>query len=194
MKIAKCKITEENIDSLEDNEVFVFGSNLSGIHGAGAARQAVEWGAVYGKGLGISGKTYALPTKDKSLLTLPLNNIRRYVNLLEMFIINDPFSHFLVTKVGCGLAGYTVEDIAPLFSHFTDIENVSLPIEFIELNNAITESQIEKLAVDENKKGWGHIYTNGNLNYPRIGKYPMEYWREIDKWEKGFKFAILNFT
>ena len=186
MILAKCKVTPENIEELFEDEIFVFGSNLAGFHGAGAARQAMKWGAKYGICLGMEGSTYALPTKDKSITTLKLGSIRVYVNCLEMCIINNPDKHFLITKVGCGLAGYNVEQIAPLFSEFLKYINVSLPIEFIHVNQGVTLDEIEQLAIIHNKDGWGHIYHNGKLMYDRKSRIPQDYWKQVDFWIEGF--------
>lgn len=99
------------------NKIFVFGSNTAGIHGAGAARLAMEkYGAVYGKGEGLQGNSYAIPTKDKVLETLPLGEIQIYVNYFLEYAWENQELQFFVTKIGCGLAGYTEEQIAPMFA------------------------------------------------------------------------------
>jgi hypothetical protein len=126
-------ITKERITSLKPNEIFVFGSNLAGIHGSGAARTAhAKFGAQYGVGVGMTGQTYALPTKDRQINSLPINRIKKYVNDLRSFIVSNPQYHFIITKVGCGLAGFTPKQIAPLFKDFTNLSNISLPKDFIE--------------------------------------------------------------
>ena len=123
------RYTPEHITSLAPNEIFVFGSNLAGIHGAGAARLAFDrFGAVWGVGIGHQGKTYALPTKDNDIETLSTGEIKKYVDVFLQFAEDHPEFTFLVTKVGCGLAGWNVEDIAPLFSEVSN--NVVLPREF----------------------------------------------------------------
>lgn len=123
------RITNPNITKLSLLEVFVFGSNEAGIHGTGAAKQALKFGAKMGIGIGANGNTYAIPTKDKSIKTLPLSKIKEYIdNFIEHTDIH-PYT-FLVTRIGCGLAGYTPEDIAPLFRKATTKENIYLPIEF----------------------------------------------------------------
>ena len=97
--------------------IFVFGSNLAGRHGKGAARHArLDYGAVHGVGVGLTGNAYAIPTKDEKLKTLPLDRIRAYVDDFLRFARAHPGLKFQVTRVGCGLAGYTNEDIAPMFS------------------------------------------------------------------------------
>jgi len=126
------RISPDFIDSLEENEIFVFGSNLSGIHGAGAAKQAMGWGAVWGQSEGLQGKTYAIPTKDKNVYTtLPLPQINSYVKNFIEFARKNPHLKFLVTEIGCGLAGYVPAQIAPLFIESVDLENVFLPQSFL---------------------------------------------------------------
>jgi len=106
--------------------IFVFGSNLAGRHGKGAARDAVDWwGALYGQGVGLQGSSYAIPTKDERLRTLPLDTIQDYVEEFKRFAWSRPDLTFNVTRIGCGLAGYTDSDIGPMFKGSPD--NVVLP-------------------------------------------------------------------
>lgn len=115
-------------------KVFVFGSNLAGRHGAGAAKHAVqEWGAIYGRGVGLQGNAFAIPTKDRDIKTLPIDKIRPYVNGFITFARENPSKTFLLTAIGCGYAGYTPEDIAPLFKKAVDVPNVYFPYEFLRL-------------------------------------------------------------
>ena len=103
-------------------EVFVFGSNLSGIHGAGAAKVAAEkFGAVRGVGFGFSGLSFAIPTKGFNLEVLSLNEITMYVNAFKSFVEHNQDMKFFITRVGCGLAGYKDSDIAPLFVDITGV-------------------------------------------------------------------------
>ena len=96
--------------------IFVFGSNLAGIHGAGAARFAViNHGARYRQGIGLQGNSYAIPTKDHHINTLPLEEIRKHVDVFIAFAMEHPELTFEVTRIGCGLAGYTDFQIAPMF-------------------------------------------------------------------------------
>lgn len=96
--------------------IFVFGSNLAGRHGKGAALHAIKHeGAIYGKGFGFQGTSYAIPTKDENLKTLPLNVIMSYVHAFISDASAHPHLTFLVTKIGCGLAGYKEDDIKPMF-------------------------------------------------------------------------------
>lgn len=97
-------------------KIFVFGSNLAGRHGAGAALTAFrQHGAIYGQGIGIQGNSYGIPTKDENIRTLPLNKIQRYVDQFIRFAELNPEMEFQVTRIGCGLAGYEDKDIAPMF-------------------------------------------------------------------------------
>lgn len=120
--------TTEFITYLKPNQVFVFGSNLAGRHGLGAAKHAVKFGAVYGIGKGMTGQCYAIPTKDKFLNILPLSEIQKYCEEFIIFAENKPNLEFLVTKIGCGLAGYQISDISVFFKNVPN--NVILPIEF----------------------------------------------------------------
>ena len=119
------------ITSLAENEIFVFGSNLAGRHGKGAALDAVrKFGAVNGQGTGLMGRSYGIATKDRNLRVLPLYSIRNQVAKLYRFAGRHPHLRFIVTPIGCGLAGYKPSDIAPLFHLFSRPTNVILPKEF----------------------------------------------------------------
>ena len=108
--------TPENITYLDPNQIFVFGSNLAGVHGAGAAKTAFKkFGAVWSEGRGLWGCSYAIPTKNMCLKTLPLEHIGDYVSLFLEDAAALRHLTFLVTPIGCGLSGYTPKDIAPLF-------------------------------------------------------------------------------
>lgn len=96
--------------------IFVFGSNLAGRHGGGAAFEAARYfGAVYGVGVGPTGRSYAIPTKDERIETLPLEIIRVHVDEFLEYAAGNPGTEFFVTAIGCGLAGYEPQDIAPMF-------------------------------------------------------------------------------
>lgn len=117
---------------MSSEEIFVFGSNLAGRHGAGAAKFArLYHGAKYGQGVGLQGNSYAIPTKDENIQTLPLECISQYVMQFLYFADANPDLEFCVTPIGCGLAGYTPEQIAPMFRHSPN--NVKLPQEFIDV-------------------------------------------------------------
>lgn len=99
--------------------IFVFGSNEAGRHGKGAALAArTHYGARYGQGSGLRGNSYAIPTKDKHLNTLPLNYIEPHVQVFCQFAKDNPGLNFFVTRIGCGLAGYKEKDIRPLFDNW----------------------------------------------------------------------------
>mgnify|MGYP002453952881 CR=1 FL=1 len=122
-EMKKNRITPEWIDTLKDNEIFVFGSNLAGMHGGGAARVAhLRFGAVLGNGVGIQGQSYAIPTMQGGVET-----IRPYVDDFIAYAQQHPSLHFLVTPIGCGIAGFEPEDIAPLFERAKKVKNISLP-------------------------------------------------------------------
>jgi len=120
--------TSERIIRLEPNEIFVFGSNLAGAHGGGAARIALDFfGAVWGQGVGLQGQSYAIPTMQGGVET-----IKPYVDEFIDFAKLHPELKFLVTRIGCGIAGFRDEEIGPLFKDATDVENIILPKEFVE--------------------------------------------------------------
>jgi hypothetical protein len=102
--------------SSSTKRIFVFGSNQAGRHGRGAAKFALEnCGAIYGIGYGRQGNAFAIPTKDKQLKVLPINKISNYVTSFISYAKRHPNLSFLISRVGCGLAGYKDKDIAPLF-------------------------------------------------------------------------------
>jgi hypothetical protein len=126
------KVTEDIIKKLGPNEIFVFGSNESGRHGKGAAKTALGWGAVWGQAEGLQGRTYGIPTKDSSIRnTLTIQQIKPYVDRFIECVKENPDLHFLVTEIGCGLAGLKPKQVAPLFAGVYGAPNVSLPSRFI---------------------------------------------------------------
>ncbi len=121
--------TPEFITELKPNEIFVFGSNLQGMHAGGAARIAHErFGAVWGQGVGMQGKSYAIPTMQGGVET-----IEPYVEEFMDYAFRHRELTFLVTRIGCGIAGFTAQQIAPLFLKVIDLENVILPKDFVEI-------------------------------------------------------------
>lgn len=128
--------TPDNITELKKNQIFVFGSNEAGVHGAGAAKLAEEkFGAVMGVGYGLQGSSFAVPTKDKRISTLPLDRIEFYIRGLLLNASLSPNKEFLVTKIGCGLAGYSEREIANLFKGKDIPPNVTLPESFYRIIN-----------------------------------------------------------
>ena len=114
---------------MNKTHIFVFGSNLAGRHGKGAALFAKQnYGAIYGQGMGLQGNSYAIPTKDLSLEPLPLEEIEFYVKQFIKFAKEHPEYIFNLTRIGCGLAGYKDSQIAPMFH--TAPNNVNQPPEW----------------------------------------------------------------
>ncbi|MBR6979514.1 MAG: TIGR02452 family protein [Prevotella sp.] len=132
----KREYTPERIMALKPNEIFVFGSNLAGAHGGGAARLAYSrFGATWGQGVGLQGQSYAIPTMQGGVET-----IKPYVDeFIEFAFIHREYK-FLVTRIGCGIAGFSIEEIAPLFKEAIDLENVILPKDFVEVISSSQES------------------------------------------------------
>lgn len=128
--MCKSNRTVKLVQNLEKNQIFVFGSNEVGRHGAGAAKTELRWGAKRGQGIGLQGQTYGIPTKDSSIKTLGLGKIRKYVTEFIEFAQSKPELTFLVTEIGCGLACYKPEDIAPMFEKAINIVNIHLPESF----------------------------------------------------------------
>ena len=125
----KKRISSDFIDKLEENEIFVFGSNLEGLHGGGAARIAYEeFGAIWGQGIGLQGQSYGIPTMHGGV-----DVIKPYVNEFICYAKSHPELKFLVTRIGCGIAGFSDEEMAPLFKDAIEIENVYLPKSFYDI-------------------------------------------------------------
>lgn len=157
----KKRTTPDLIENLAPNEVFVFGSNLDGFHAGGAARIAHEkFGAVWGEGIGLHGQTYAIPTIQDSV-----EAILPYVEDFIRFAADHPEKTFLVTRIGCGIAGFREEDIAPLFRHALSLENVILPSTFL-FRLALTHVRITSRE-DANYAGFAEIYENA---FPLYGQ------------------------
>ena len=121
------EFTPDRIFKLKDNEIFVFGSNLAGHHDGGAARLAYNrFGAIWGQGVGLQGQSYAIPTMQGGVET-----IKPYVDEFIRFAELHSEYKFLVTRIGCGIAGFRDEEIAPLFVQALKVENIILPKEFV---------------------------------------------------------------
>ena len=117
------RVTPERITELGENEVFVFGSNLAGAHGGGAALLAYrKFDAIWGQGVGLQGQSYGIPTMHGGV-----DAIKPYVDEFIEFAKTRPDLTFLVTRVGCGIAGFTNEEISPLFAKAHEVENIVLP-------------------------------------------------------------------
>ena len=125
------RITPNIITKLKDNEIFIFGSNLSGRHGKGAAKTALGWGAKWGQAKGLQGRTYGIPTKDASIRrTLTIEEIKPFVDEFIEFAKANEKMTFLVTEIGCGLAGLKPKEVAPLFKEAVNVFNIHLPSRF----------------------------------------------------------------
>ena len=123
------EFTPEWIDRLNEDEVFVFGSNLGGFHGGGAASVALHsFGAVWGQGVGLQGQSYAIPTMHGGT-----DKIKPYVDEFIAFAREHRDMKFLVTPIGCGIAGFTAREMAPLFVAAIDVENIILPESFVKV-------------------------------------------------------------
>lgn len=125
--VERPRFTPGNISSLRPDEVFVFGSNLAGMHGGGAARAAyTHFGAVWGQGVGLQGQSYAIPTMHGGV-----EEIKPYVDDFVAFAVAHPELFFFVTRIGCGIAGFTDAQMAPLFAGALHAPNVCLPASFV---------------------------------------------------------------
>ena len=123
------KYTPDFITELGPNDIFVFGSNLAGAHAGGAARLANQkFGAIWGQGVGLQGNSYAIPTMQGGIET-----VKPYVDEFIEFAKSHPELTFYVTKIGCGIAGFKEEDIAPLFITAINIPNIRLPEDFVDI-------------------------------------------------------------
>lgn len=122
----RTQFTPDFITELKESEIFVFGSNLEGMHGGGAAYIAYEkFGAIWGQGVGLQGQSYGIPTMHGGV-----GVIKPYVDEFINFAKSHPELKFLVTRIGCGIAGFRDEEIAPLFKDAIEIENIYLPESF----------------------------------------------------------------
>ena len=139
--------TPDRITELKPNEVFVFGSNLEGMHFGGAALVALrKFGAKLGKGVGLYGQSYAIPTMQGGVDT-----IKPYVDEFIRLAKEHHEYTFLVTRIGCGIAGFTPEEIAPLFYHAMDVENIILPEDFAQIINDIHDRFINSFDYDADR-------------------------------------------
>ena len=131
MDLKNKRISPDFITDLKENEIFVFGSNLDGAHGAGAAKIAREkFGAIWGQGVGLQGQSYGIPTMHGGV-----EEIKPYVDEFIDFARSRPELTFLVTRVGCGIAGFHDSEMAPLFANAANIPNIYLPESFWDILN-----------------------------------------------------------
>ena len=127
------RIAPDRISELKDNEIFVFGSNLDGSHGGGAAAVAAKmFGAIWGQGVGLQGQSYGIPTMHGGV-----DEIKPYVDDFIEFAKQNQTLTFLVTRIGCGIAGFSEEEMAPLFAAAVSVENIYLPDTFLNIIEAM---------------------------------------------------------
>lgn len=174
------QVTPTQINKLKPNEVFVFGSNMKGMHMGGAARFAqLHFGAIWGQGVGMQGQSYAIPTlavpaHSGSLEKLPLEVIKGYVDEFIKFAYQHQDLIFYVTPIGCGIAGFTEAEIAPLFAEACDMANVYLP-----------EGFYDEFGVNENRKMMEKFVKINeeqlhNLIKEGVQRVLKEYYSEVD--------------
>jgi len=155
----KQNITPDRISNLAHNEIFVFGSNLEGKHYGGAARFAVmKFGAEMGNPIGLQGQSYAIPTLSapggaRNCDKLPPQEIGKYVQEFANFASQNPNMFFYVTPIGCGIAGFTEQEIAPLFKCCVGMQNVALPQSFVDI-----------LGINESKSRIKYVLTETELH------------------------------
>ncbi|MDE7381848.1 MAG: hypothetical protein K2N03_06970 [Muribaculaceae bacterium] len=131
------KYTPDNIDHLEQDDIFVFGSNLAGHHVGGAALTAYrKFGAVMGQGVGLQGQSYAIPTMQGGIET-----IKPYVDEFIEVARECDQNTFYVTRIGCGIAGFKDEEIAPLFAEALNLYNVRLPESFVKIIRSLPRKE-----------------------------------------------------
>ncbi len=136
-KYSEMKYTPDNIDHLEQDDIFVFGSNLAGHHVGGAALTAYrKFGAVMGQGVGLQGQSYAIPTMQGGIET-----IKPYVDEFIEVARECDQNTFYVTRIGCGIAGFKDEEIAPLFAEALNLYNVRLPESFVKIIRSLPRKE-----------------------------------------------------
>ena len=150
------RITPNIVIKLESNEIFLFGSNEEGFHRRGAAKFALDHcGAILGQARGLQGQSYAIVTKKnfRVMRSSTLDEIRSEVDEFIEFSKSHPDLIFLVTKIGTDLAGYSIEDIAPMFIEATQIKNIKLPVEFWDIINEMNYpfEELTHYEIDSNK-------------------------------------------
>ena len=181
--------TPEKIISLNKNEIFVFGSNIEGHHGGGAARFAHKYfGAIWGVGVGLQGQSYAIPTMHGGI-----DVIKPYVDQFIDFVQLHPQFTFYVTKIGCGIAGFTEQDIAPLFSKTIELTNVILPMEFVEIicgkNTPSCSWNSEKDFLEKYRPLMKRVKEGDANSYSEVRKLRfVEYFNTIDELQEYMNY------
>ena len=181
--VARPQYTPEMIRSLKPDEIFVFGSNLGGHHGGGAARVAVnKFGAVWGQGVGHQGQCYAIPTMQGGVET-----IKPYVDQFVDFAKNHGELFFYVTRIGCGIAGFRDEDIAPLFRDAVSVENICLPKSFVDVfANTIKAPESYKVMMYGQCRTFADIVKslNNNKRYHTYEELMPDFLKVIKEYQK----------
>ncbi len=169
------KYTPELIRALEENEVFVFGSNLAGMHGGGAARAAMQhFGAIWGQGVGLQGQSYAIPTMQGGVDT-----IKPYTDDFTAFAREHNELFFWVTRIGCGIAGFTDEEIAPLFDDAYDLENVALPESFCKIIEEERSREAVSRWTNLNLVQMNRMLRGEDPNPPKKEKTTADSWKRL---------------
>ncbi|WP_199330919.1 MULTISPECIES: A1S_2505 family phage non-structural protein [unclassified Calothrix] len=172
------RIAPEEIKTILPNQVFVFGSNTQGRHGKGAAKLARDkFGAIYGQARGLQGQSYAIVTKDLTKGGVPLESIKKEIDIFLTFATEHPELEFLVTKLGCGLAGYAVKEIATLFADKYIPSNVLLPREFVDyLTSTTTGKESDDSVVGDISLNPFGVVEDNNMKYALVNdpKMPKE--------------------
>lgn len=183
------KYSPENIVTLQPDEVFVFGSNVFGKHCSGAARIAMDrFGAVWGKGVGRQGQSYAIPTMEGNIEVLKM-----YVDDFLQYASHYPKTTFLVTRIGCGIAGYKDSQIAPMFARALTMENVLLPKSFLDClvkGNGMNDHYVEipdmayegmKYTIDYAKRRHCHLtLPPDSMSWARLKGEYVFFWKDTD--------------
>jgi len=156
-----------NKAAMKDTDIFVFGSNTEGRHGGGAAKVAMDdYGAIYGQARGLQGRSYAIVTKDLSIgeKSIDLSEIAKEIDQLIEFALDNQDKTFFVTKIGCGLGGFDIKDIAPLFANKLIPNNMILPLEFI------SPQYYQEYFYSDKVKKFFRIKNNNHIIVVSVGK------------------------
>jgi hypothetical protein len=161
--------TPDPIDkaNMTDKDIFVFGSNTEGRHGGGAAKVALDhYGAIYGQARGLQGNSYAIVTKDLNIgeKSIDLSEIGKEIDQLIQFALDNQDKTFFVTKIGCGLGGFEIKEIAPLFANKLIPSNIVLPKEFI------SPQYYQEYFYSDRLKKFFRIKNNNHIIVVSVGK------------------------
>lgn len=170
------KFSPDRIFELKPNEIFVFGSNVNGKHCSGAAHIAVErFGAIWGKGMGIQGDSYAIPTMEGNMKVL-----YAYICDFIEYARTHPNKIFLVTRIGCGIAGYKDEQIAPMFADALNIQNILLPRSFMDVLLPFQKKQVPEYNHYNGMKYYKDMVCHMTFSKKMEHKDFVFFWKEYD--------------